>query len=154
VLTEILKNAFRATVEHHHKKNRDQGKLPPVEVTISQATLPLGPSDVAGDKILRVPPSFLTIRVRDQGGGVDPKDLKNIFSYAFTTARGVGEEDEGSEGGPYAAQAVGGIAAIAHGGGGNAGDSGNLFGEIIGKGLQTGLGTIAGLGYGYVSRLF
>jgi 26S proteasome regulatory subunit T1 len=27
-------------------------------------------------------------------------------------------------------------------------DAGNLFGEIVGKGLQTGLGTIAGLGYG------
>jgi 26S proteasome regulatory subunit T1 len=128
--------------------HRDQGKIPPVEITIAQATLPLGPSDVVGDKILGVPPSFLTIRVRDQGGGVDPKDLKNVFSYAFTTARGAGEEDESSEGGPYAAQAIGGLAAIAHGGGGDGGDGGNLFGEIIGKSLQTGLGTIAGLGYG------
>jgi 26S proteasome regulatory subunit T1 len=39
------------------------------------------------------------------------------------------------------------MAAIASGGGS---DGGNLFGEIVGKGLQTGLGTIAGLGYGCV----
>lgn len=145
VLTEILKNAFRASVEKH----ADFGRIPPVQITISKATLPLGPSDVEGDKILRNPPSILSIRIRDQGGGVNPRDLKNIFSYAFTTARGIGEEDEGSEGGPYAAQSVGGLAAIAEGGGAD-GDAGNLFGEIIGKGLQTGLGTIAGLGYGYV----
>lgn len=151
MLTEILKNAFRATVEHHHKKNKGKSisSVPPIEVTISHATLPVGPSDLEDDRLLRVPPSFLSIRVRDQGGGVNPKDWPKIFSYAFTTARGIGEEDEGLEGGPYAAQAVGGLAGIAHGGAGSEGDAG-LFGEIIGKGLQTGLGTIAGLGYGWV----
>lgn len=82
--------------------------------------------------------------------------MARIFSYAFTTAgRGAerGEEfDEDSRGGPYAAQQVGGSAAI--GGGSGAGD-GNLFGEITGKGLQTGLGTIAGLGYGLpMSKLY
>ncbi|KAJ7940872.1 hypothetical protein B0H13DRAFT_1940405 [Mycena leptocephala] len=44
-------------------------------------------------------------------------------------------------GGPYAAQHVGGLANI---GGGDT----NLFTEMISKGLQTGLGSIAGLGYG------
>lgn len=149
VLTEILKNAFRATVEHHLKKHGHQSTVPiePVQVTISHATLPVAPSDVDGDKLLRLPPSFLSIRIRDQGGGVHPKNLPRIFSYAFTTAKGIGKEDEGSEGGPYAAQAVGGLAGIAQGAG-SGDDNGNLFGEIIGKGLQTGLGTIAGLGYG------
>ena len=88
----------------------------------------------------------MSIRVRDQGGGVHPSDLSRIFSYAFTTAR-KGESEDDAGGGPYAAQAVGGVAAIADGGGS---DGGNLFGEIVGKGLQTGLGTIAGLGYGCV----
>jgi hypothetical protein len=55
--------------------------------------------------------------------------------------------DDGGGGGPYAAQAIGGMAAIADDG---SSDGGNLFGEIVGKGLQTGLGTIAGLGYGCV----
>lgn len=48
-------------------------------------------------------------------------------------------------------QAIGGLAGIAEQGDSTDGegqDAGNLFGEIVGKGLQTGLGTIAGLGYG------
>jgi hypothetical protein len=80
--------------------------------------------------------------------------MARIFSYAFTTAgRGAStnEFDEEGGGGPYAAQHVGGSAAIGSGGSGEA----NLFGEITGKGLQTGLGTIAGLGYGLpMSKLY
>ena len=56
-------------------------------------------------------------------------------------------EDDDSGGGPYAAQHIGGAAAI---GGGGDGDSVNLgmFGEITAAGVQTGMGTIAGFGYG------
>lgn len=94
----------------------------------------------------------MSIRIRDQGGGVSPANMTKIFSYAFTTAgrMGDGDQDE-SGGGPYAAQHVGGSAAIGSGGLGEA----NLFGEITSKGLQTGMGTIAGLGYGLpMSRLY
>lgn len=71
--------------------------------------------------------------------------MPRIFSYAFTTAN-----NPESDGGPYAAQHVGGSAAV----GGCTGD-GNLFDEITGKGVQVGLGTIAGLGYGLpMSRLY
>lgn len=150
VLTEILKNAFRATVEMHQKRQGSQAvPLPPVQITISHATLPLAPSDMSRDSRMRTPPSYVSIRVRDQGGGVHPKDLSRIFSYAFTTAQSADGEDDGGGGGPYSAQAVGGMAAIAEDGDG---DGVNLFGQIVGKGLQTGLGTIAGLGYGYVSN--
>lgn len=94
----------------------------------------------------------MSMRIRDQGGGVSASNMSKIFSYGFTTA-GHGDdtgEDE-SGGGPYAAQQVGGSAAIGIGGTGE----GNLFGEITGKGLQTGMGTIAGLGYGLpMSRLY
>jgi len=89
-------------------------------------------------------PSYLTIRVRDEGGGVPPNNLSRIFSYAFTTAgrlAQVGEDD----GGPYAAQHIGGAASM---GGGSGAGAGNVFNEIAGRGLQTGMGTIAGLGYG------
>jgi 26S proteasome regulatory subunit T1 len=137
MLTEILKNSFRATVEHHQKRYRSS-PLPPVRITISPPHGLLG--SMSGT-------SFLSLRIRDQGGGVSPSNMARIFSYAFTTA-GRGAEDDG--GGPYAAQHVGGSAAI------GAGDSGEtLFGEITGKGLQTGIGTIAGLGYGLpMSRLY
>ncbi|GJJ12022.1 hypothetical protein Clacol_006262 [Clathrus columnatus] len=134
-LTELLKNAFRATVEHH--QHNVSKKLPPIIVTISS------PPEI--NKMIRVP--MLTIRIRDQGGGVAPSNLPVIFSYAFTTSGrnndGHDQEDD-SSGGPYAAQQVGGIAAFGDGGQGE----GNLFGEITGKGLQTGMGTLSGLGYG------
>ena len=84
---------------------------------------------------------------------MSPSNMARIFSYAFTTAGRAADEDEDEcGGGPYAAQHVGGIATV--GAGGGSGEA-NVFGEITGKGLQTGLGTIAGLGYGLpMSRLY
>ncbi|KAL0578413.1 hypothetical protein V5O48_003563 [Marasmius crinis-equi] len=145
IFTEILKNSFRATVEHYSKHGSGRKDLPPILITLSPCPSPRAPGN---------DPSFFSIRVRDQGGGVSPSHIEQIFSYAFTTAgRGADgnslDDDDG--GGPYAAQYVGGSAAIGDGGLGE----GNLFGEITGKGLQTGLGTIAGLGYGLpMSRLY
>jgi 26S proteasome regulatory subunit T1 len=76
--------------------------------------------------------------------------MARIFSYAFTTAGHA--DDQKGDGGPYAAQHIGGSAAI---GSGSVGEGGNLFGEITEKGIQVGLGTIAGLGYGLpLSRLY
>lgn len=142
ILTEILKNSFRATVENHYKLhgNFSARALPPVVITISP------PPEVSGHSGTK----FMSMRIRDQGGGVAPANMHRIFSYAFTTA-GKGSEIENDGGGPYAAQHVGGSAAIGSGGPGE----GNMFGEITGKGLQTGIGTIAGLGYGLpMSRLY
>lgn len=146
ILTEILKNSFRATVEHHYKAygNTTTKRLPPVAITLSPP-IPYGPNHE----------HYFSIRIRDQGGGVSPTNMARIFSYAFTTAGRSAQkntqEDGGDDGGPYAAQQVGGSAAVADGVGGDP----SLFGEITGKGLQTGLGTIAGLGYGLpMSRLY
>ena len=140
ILTEILKNSFRATVEQHTRLQRTGPlSLPPVVITISP---PARREDTS-----KAGSPFLSIRIRDQGGGVLPSNMASIFSYAFTTA-GRGETEIGDTGGPYAAQHVGGSAAVGEG------DTG-LFSEITSKGLQTGLGTIAGLGYGLpMSRLY
>ena len=142
ILTEILKNSFRATVEQHTRlKRAGPLSLPPVVITISP------PPERREDSTSKAGSAFLSIRIRDQGGGVLPSNMARIFSYAFTTA-GRGETEFGVTGGPYAAQHVGGSAAVGEG------DIG-LFSEIAGKGLQTGLGTIAGLGYGLpMSRLY
>jgi 26S proteasome regulatory subunit T1 len=92
----------------------------------------------------------MSLRIRDEGGGVSRANMARIFSYAFTTADN-GYPDNGDEGGPYAAQHVGGSAAID----GSDGGDGNLFSEITRKGIQTGLGTFFGLGYGLpMSRLY
>ncbi|KDQ60566.1 hypothetical protein JAAARDRAFT_31532 [Jaapia argillacea MUCL 33604] len=139
IITEILKNSFRATVEHHYKLygSSSTRRLPPILVTISPSPRIQGLSHVA-------------LRIRDQGGGVSPSNMARIFSYAFTTAAPSDEPDE-SGGGPYAAQHIGGSAAVGTGGAGE----GNLFEEMTGKGLQIGMGTIAGLGYGLpMSRLY
>ncbi|KAF7965309.1 hypothetical protein HWV62_44502 [Athelia sp. TMB] len=149
ILTELLKNAFRATVEHHHKtlaspslpSPSSYSEVPPVRVTIS----PPPASAPPGAK-------FLALRIRDQGGGVVPANMARIFSYAFTTAAATSPDDDGG-GGPYAAQHVGGAAAVGSMGGGAG--AGNVFGEMAAKGLQAGMGTIAGLGYGLpMSRLY
>ncbi|KAJ7093069.1 histidine kinase-like ATPase [Mycena epipterygia] len=136
ILTEILKNSFRATVEYHKTHQR---VLPPVRITLS----PPRPGSTGA-----VHSNFFSIRIRDEGGGVSPSNMARIFSYAFTTAKSDAEHDMDGGGGPYAAQHVGGLANI---GGGDT----NLFSEITSKGLQTGMGTIAGLGYGLpMSKLY
>ncbi|KAG7452912.1 26S proteasome subunit P45 [Guyanagaster necrorhizus] len=138
ILTEILKNSFRATVEHHSRQSQSSKVLPPVVITLSP---PLAAPISA--------PKYFSLRIRDQGGGISPTNMLRIFSYAFTTAGRNADEDD-SAGGPYAAQYIGGSAAI-----GDANDEGSLFGEITKKGLQTGMGTIAGLGYGLpMSQLY
>ncbi|KAJ7849115.1 atypical/PDHK/BCKDK protein kinase [Mycena olivaceomarginata] len=133
ILTEILKNSFRATVEFHKAR-----ALPPVRITLS----PPRPGSTGTTS------GFFSIRIRDEGGGVSPSNMARIFSYAFTTAKNSDEHDLDGGGGPYAAQHIGGFANI---GGGDT----NLFSEITSKGLQTGLGSIAGLGYGLpMSKLY
>lgn len=133
IITEILKNSFRATVENYYKRNGSSAdaELPPVVITVSPGTSQ-GSTN----------PPFLSLRIRDQGGGVSRQNMRRIFSYAFTTAEATSPDDGGAEGGPYAAQYIGGSAAV----GGK--DGSNLFAEITQKGIQTGLGTFYGLGYG------
>ncbi|KAG2179603.1 hypothetical protein INT44_006451 [Umbelopsis vinacea] len=72
MLTELLKNAARATVENAKKNNKP---VPPVEVSISHGSRDIG------------------IRVRDQGGGVKPADLNHIFEYSYTTVKNEDTED-------------------------------------------------------------
>ncbi|SPO37630.1 related to branched-chain alpha-ketoacid dehydrogenase kinase, mitochondrial precursor [Pseudozyma flocculosa] len=122
VMTELLKNSYRATTEAH-LRSKSPGEMPPVIVTIAQSA------------------SHISLRIRDQGGGISPSNLPHIFSYAFTTAGSSdgsrSEEDEAEEtgGGPYAMQAVGGT-------------GGDALAEMGKMGLASGLGTLAGLGYG------
>ncbi|KAF9573160.1 hypothetical protein BGW38_008457, partial [Lunasporangiospora selenospora] len=95
---------------------------PPVVVTIAQ-----------GER-------EITIRIRDQGGGVSKEDLDSIFDYSFTTVKNENETMSGLD---------------ANGGGSGGGNSAfGGGGESIFKGvsrlaMQAGLGgPIAGLGFG------
>lgn len=80
ILTELLKNAHRATVEHAN--NTGLIDPPPIEVTISQSKEEIG------------------IRIRDQGNGINEEDLSKVFEYSYTTVSNPGDNlDEGAEDG-------------------------------------------------------
>ena len=87
------------------------------------------------------------MRIRDQGGGISPRNMARIFSYAFTTA-GSGHEGEREISDDLLVDSSDRRS-------GNTYGALNTFGEITGKGLRTSIGTIAGLGYGLpMSRLY
>ncbi|KAI1651413.1 alpha-ketoacid dehydrogenase kinase [Daldinia loculata] len=132
IVTELLKNAFRATVESG--RNRE-----PVVITIAPEPPDAGPPRVtldppAGDKgafksdaIMPLDDNApgVTIRIRDRGGGIAPDVLPNIWSYSFTTFM---EEDDIS------------------GSNGNGGVGNDALSVISASG--GGGSSIAGLGYG------
>ncbi|QKX58201.1 uncharacterized protein TRUGW13939_05322 [Talaromyces rugulosus] len=104
IITELLKNAFRAVVESGNERE-------PIEVTIAAAPdvpgnhpnpiphLPHHARDgdvnveigqevpVANENIRLTNASSqsITIRIRDRGGGIPPEVLPQIWSYSFTT---------------------------------------------------------------------
>lgn len=88
IATELLKNAFRATIETGQERE-------PIEITIAaspecpareqqSAKLVSNHTDAVHSE---VPPSVpaLTIRIRDHGGGIPPTILPHIWAYSFTT---------------------------------------------------------------------
>ncbi|ORX59693.1 alpha-ketoacid dehydrogenase kinase [Hesseltinella vesiculosa] len=74
ILTELLKNSHRATVEHSRKQQLVD--VPPIEVTISHSQEEIG------------------IRIRDQGGGINEDSLAKVFDYSYTTVKKPGEDDD------------------------------------------------------------
>lgn len=101
IITELLKNAFRATIESGNERE-------PIEVTIAAApdvpgnVRPYQEEEEAGvgfqleanedstssnESIGTYNPSSqsITIRIRDRGGGIPPEVLPHIWSYSFTT---------------------------------------------------------------------
>ena len=86
ILTELLKNAFRATVESGKEREA-------IEVTIATSpdppfppVIPVSPAQAQAES--RTPTATVpgvTIRIRDRGGGISPENLSNIWAYSFTT---------------------------------------------------------------------
>lgn len=145
IITELLKNAFRAVVENGNERE-------PIEVTIAAAPDVLDkdakkgltfcqfckptksdvdfqmdrePGDFAGNQgifgSIDSPTQSITIRFRDRGGGIPPEILPNIWSYSYTT---YSEDDSSSD------------------------DNGNVDGLNVLSHSNVNNSTIAGLGYG------
>ncbi|KAE8209605.1 hypothetical protein CF327_g6426 [Tilletia walkeri] len=176
IVTELLKNSYRATTERWlslqtHRKHRDQrssssssnrgayGRIAnvleregPIADVVAQAQRQ--PENSTDETEAPPPvkvtiaksPHHLSLRIRDRGGGISPRNLPHVFSYAFSTAGKAEEEDEedkAGDSGPYGMQSMGGMGgedlAMLNGGGGSS----------LGQGaLTSNLGTLSGLGYG------
>lgn len=83
IMTELLKNAFRATVEQGHERE-------PIEITIAPSPDYTLMSDESAAPDQRRPSSEksspgVTIRIRDRGGGISPENYVNLWKYGFTT---------------------------------------------------------------------
>jgi signal transduction histidine kinase len=85
IVTELLKNAFRATVESHMTKE-------PIVITIAPEPAGLAPrvrvaAEAGGETVVPLDDNApgVTIRIRDRGGGISPEVLKQIWGYSFTT---------------------------------------------------------------------
>jgi signal transduction histidine kinase len=96
IITELLKNAFRATIENG--MNRE-----PIVITIAPEPPEVKPLKRQGQVHLELPKESrgafgrdaiaplddnapgVTIRIRDRGGGISSDILPNIWSYSFTT---------------------------------------------------------------------
>ena len=128
IITELLKNAFRATVESGKERE-------PIEVTIAAAPDTPEAGSVANNSALndaRTPNLSsvpgVTIRIRDRGGGISPDVLPSIWAYSFTTFADGDVLDKGNNAGG--------------GGNGNA----DALNAISGAGGDS--SSLAGLGYG------
>ncbi|KAH0428591.1 hypothetical protein CcaCcLH18_08948 [Colletotrichum camelliae] len=100
IVTELLKNAFRATLEHRDNKEPIVVTIapePPARKQSGQLLKIDVPKEVRGefrsDAIRPLDDNVpgVTIRIRDRGGGIAPEVLPNIWSYSFTT---FSEDDE------------------------------------------------------------
>ena len=96
IITELLKNAFRATIEsptltrtsNDQYFNNEAGELetksgdenfPPVVVTLAVSRREVADgAGTPGEKVL-------SIRIRDRGGGIAPEIMPNVWKYSFTT---------------------------------------------------------------------
>lgn len=139
IITELLKNAFRATVESDRSQEpvvitiaAEPGSSPRIEPEKPEPDIKHREHNDTSITPLFDSTSDVTIRIRDRGGGISPEVLPKIWSYSFTTF--ADEEFPGSA--PLPA--------------GNSNSGMDALNAISGVGLgSAGIGSsIAGLGYG------
>ncbi|KAF2870702.1 branched-chain alpha-ketoacid dehydrogenase [Massariosphaeria phaeospora] len=114
IITELLKNAFRATVESRMERepieitiaplpevlpetNGEDNSARPAVKNSAQGNIDIASRKFAGKSGSSSPSSDaqilplaqstpgVTIRIRDRGGGISPENLPHIWEYSFTT---------------------------------------------------------------------
>ncbi|KAF2842624.1 alpha-ketoacid dehydrogenase kinase [Patellaria atrata CBS 101060] len=108
IITELLKNAFRATIERGMEREPVEITIAPLpELSVSnsghkgiknsmqgntdEASKSLGSDTkghIDGDELIRPLEEStpgVTIRIRDRGGGISPENYGHIWDYSFTT---------------------------------------------------------------------
>ncbi|KAJ4289064.1 hypothetical protein N0V90_011406 [Kalmusia sp. IMI 367209] len=114
IITELLKNAFRATVESGKEREPIEVTIAPlpeeseeggdgsdgVDVRPRVRNIDQGTADIASHRFTGKAPTSpsssqilplahstpgVTIRIRDRGGGIAPETLPHIWDYSFTT---------------------------------------------------------------------
>ncbi|ROT38707.1 alpha-ketoacid dehydrogenase kinase [Sodiomyces alkalinus F11] len=91
IITELLKNSFRASAENRTNKEPVVVTIAPeppryddpVRLEVPKAERGIFKSDNIKPLDDNVP--GVTIRIRDRGGGIAPEVLSDIWSYSFTT---------------------------------------------------------------------
>ena len=120
ILTELLKNSFRATIDNGMERE-------PISITVAPA--PGGPNHQGSASEGSRPPEGhtpgVTIRIRDRGGGISPEDYAKLWNYGFTTFN----EDEISD----STSGVDALHAISGAGGGGSSLAGLGYGLPLGR---------------------
>lgn len=155
IITELLKNAFRATVESGMEREPIEVTIAPLPELVPESTgigknesdpitnTDQGNVDVVSQRFTGNQPSpsmdtniaplkhstpGVTIRIRDRGGGISPENLTNIWDYSFTTFNDH-KASSTLSGGSHSANGM---------------DALNAFSGAGGDGVNS----LAGLGYG------
>lgn len=140
IVTELLKNAFRATVESNMTREPVVITIAPEPPTGDDKSPPPSPArhSSSSDAIRPLDDNApgVTIRIRDRGGGIGPEILPNIWSYSFTTMSEDDDLPSGSSGN-------------SNGGGSSIGTSSTSIDALnVISNSSNGGSSIAGLGYG------
>ncbi|KAL6708034.1 hypothetical protein ACN47E_003468 [Coniothyrium glycines] len=155
IITELLKNAFRATVESGMEREAVEVTIAPLPELLPEGTgtgeaepksitnPDQGNADLVSQRFTGNQPLAtvdsniaplehstpgVTIRIRDRGGGISPENLANIWDYSFTTFNDH-EASSTLSGGNHSANGM---------------DALNAFSGAGGDGINS----LAGLGYG------
>ena len=147
IITELLKNAFRATIERGNEREKVEVTIAPLQSSEddngsnrnrskSKSEDPIfSDSEVSNQSDLQGTYG-VTIRIRDRGGGISPTDLSRIWDYSFTTFNDEGQSAQIDAKGPIPAER-----------------SPSHVGPAMGLGALSGapgtsIHSLAGLGYG------